>query len=237
MSSPRVWGCFLLWNGFTSFRFVFPTRVGVFLNTVIISCLLLSLPHACGGVSVWSNYRCNSTWSSPRVWGCFLCFVPQQIVVCVFPTRVGVFLNHLQIYLDRECLPHACGGVSVRCAVTYQSGLSSPRVWGCFSFRAVHGSWKTVFPTRVGVFLSYRYFREKISRLPHACGGVSDILLVSSSGTGSSPRVWGCFLEILSFSEEERVFPTRVGVFLSFIKNDYPIYGLPHACGGVSFCD
>ena len=50
--------------------------------------------------------------SSPRPWGCF----QERLDVCpgqrVFPTPVGVFLEHPQRPTHFESLPHARGGVS-----------------------------------------------------------------------------------------------------------------------------
>ena len=50
----------------------------------------------------------------------------------------------------------------------------------------------------------------------------------------SSPRVWGCFLSVLARKPDNRVFPTRVGVFLGIKADKAFCPGLPHACGGVS---
>ena len=133
LSSPRVWGCFLLAGGRRLARLVFPTRVGVFLADS-------------------SGARPRSA-SSPRVWGCFC--LPADGLGCipVFPTRVGVFLGRARFSLPLSCLPHACGGVSKPGRGVYCGGLSSPRVWGCFIF-SVATAWSVMSSPRVwGCFI------------------------------------------------------------------------------------
>ena len=70
-SSPRLWGCFQR-DKFTPKQFiVFPTPVGVFLDSSYQLFLIVSLPHACGGVSHCAKFSKLFTVSSPRLWGCF----------------------------------------------------------------------------------------------------------------------------------------------------------------------
>ena len=71
-------------------------------------------------------------------------------------------------------------------------------------------------------------------RLPHARGGVSRGKPEPDPHPASSPRTWGCFLDIITHRHLLRVFPTHVGVFpaAAFFSGLQP--GLPHARGGVS---
>ncbi len=70
-SSPRRWGCFLVKLAALKLGLVFPTQVGVFLNSPYVGGGKACLPHAGGGVSLvgWS-FVCGHL-SSPRRWGCF----------------------------------------------------------------------------------------------------------------------------------------------------------------------
>ena len=87
-------------------------HVGVFLIAVAVVLPLLSLPHACGGVSMIRKWIELQHTSSPCMWGCFYNQNYYQIKLFVFPMHVGVFLNlHNQRGLLKS-LPHACGGVS-----------------------------------------------------------------------------------------------------------------------------
>ena len=93
---------------------------------------------------------------------------------------------------------------------------------------------KSVFPTRVGVFLFLASLVVPSLCLPHACGGVSTKLSLATLSPVSSPRVWGCFLGFIVCVQPKIVFPTRVGVFPVKGFNRHDQFRLPHACGGVS---
>ena len=154
-------------------RRVFPTRVGVFLTSLLSPHLLAGLPHAGGGVSYVCFYKDDSRRSSPRGWGCFFDAVICAYVLYVFPTRVGVFLLILTQIEERAGLPHAGGGVSLNHAHSHRKHRSSPRGWGCFCTIPCLTILPAVFPTRVGVFPALRFACGCSSCLPHAGGGVS----------------------------------------------------------------
>ena len=72
---------------------------------------------------------------------------------------------------------------------------SSPRLWGCFSRIIISPQSVIVFPTLVGVFPSVGVFLCRAGGLPHACGGVSGLVVTCMPSSQSSPRLWGCFRE------------------------------------------
>ena len=132
----------------------------------------------------------------------------------VFPTHVGVFPPSRQRRCRGWCLPHACGGVSLRETRQELEAWSSPRMWGCFHHLVRDDAEDGVFPTHVGVFLLSSRPTGPPSSLPHACGGVSEGSRKYIPDGESSPRMWGCF------HRRER--------------QSASFEGLPHACGGVS---
>ena len=135
-SSPRMWGCFWICTMRPGLFVVFPTHVGVFLQTDGDGLPTQSLPHACGGVSFEETNGRLTFASSPRMWGCFQWRVGLFDGENVFPTHVGVFLCFPTGSRTGSGLPHACGGVS---------------------FLEKHTkSCECVFPTHVGVFLPRR---------------------------------------------------------------------------------
>ncbi len=71
-SSPRPWGCFHGCPDQPEPAGVFPTPVGVFLDTSPRPRSSSSLPHARGGVSKTEASYAQHLGSSPRPWGCFL---------------------------------------------------------------------------------------------------------------------------------------------------------------------
>ena len=97
-----------------------------------------------------------------------------------------------------------------------------------------NGSYSLVFPTPVGVFLVHVGECSRQSSLPHARGGVSQILEQELVSRRSSPRPWGCFYFRDQDLQQELVFPTPVGVFLRYNERLEGWVRLPHARGGVS---
>ena len=127
------------------------------------------------------------------MWGCFRTRRGPSCLTCVFPTHVGVFPLFTQVSLNLGSLPHACGGVSSLNELIILCLVSSPRMWGCFSRRHSGHFGYGVFPTHVGVFPKGKNCHKKTLRLPHACGGVSQVSLALRTGKLSSPRMWGQF--------------------------------------------
>ena len=66
---------------------------------------------------------------------------------------------------------------------------------------------------------------------PHACGDKRKFFSVSSSGRGSSPRVWGQGRNLVTKSLNLGIIPTRVGTRKLFTCNLFGIGDHPHACG------
>ena len=147
---------------------------------------------------------------------------------------MGVFPTVQFLPLSARGLPHACGGVSMDATVSEELERSSPRMWGCF-LRVLSDVYsQEVFPTHVGVFPLFAIPVMTTMRLPHACGGVSGIVVETHTHTGSSPRMWGCFLAWTLLHAAFMVFPTHVGVFPLLQRGLHTSKSLPHACGGVS---
>ena len=131
--------------------------------------------------------------------------------------------------------------------------MFSPRMWGCTAHVTDDGETLCVFPTHVGVYLSwnipkgaqvsfphalgvyltlYKSSKPLIS-FPHACGGVPQKLRDKRNEKRFSPRMWGCTLRPTPQRVKELVFPTHVGVYLSARDILHQRKRFPHACGGV----
>ena len=189
---------------------------------------MVCLPHARGGVSIFSIRGIKKNASSPRTWGCFQCVRILWEKKLVFPTHVGVFLS---IGTDYAA-----------------DGASSPRTWGCFFHLPALRTSGDVFPTHVGVFLgsaprglllfclpharggvsACRPSRPRHAGLPHARGGVSSSTSEVHGKGLSSPRTWGCFTLGAGLSGFGIVFPTHVGGAPS---RGCPRKPLPHSWG------
>ena len=152
----------------------------------------------------------------------------------VFPTPVGVFLFRKANHGTQIRLPHARGGVSVAIRGSTAEKSSSPRPWGCFPSSSAWWKAAGVFPTPVGVFLLSLLCQTLCLCLPHARGGVSNAMNLTTRELQSSPRPWGCFRHQHQRRPVGMVFPTPVGVFPGFAGLLAWSARLPHARGGVS---
>ena len=197
---------------------VFPTPVGVFHFFQSRTASGISLPHARGGVSPVRDKLPTDDRSSPRPWGCFFSHSSSPFEGSVFPTPVGVFLSSEKLRGVLTGLPHARGGVSLEFVLLRLALLSSPRPWGCFRDCSGNVTEKFVFPTPVGVFPRLPLVAGFLCRLPHARGGVSAPKSDAAHDGRSSPRPWGCFSAVRFRAVWSMVFPTPVGVFLTFSK-------------------
>ena len=213
---------------------VFPTHVGVFLNSCLCRQSRVSLPHARGGVSLVSDLPRIPWESSPRTWGCFFHILHIRPLGKVFPTHVGVFLPFCLSSSAYACLPHARGGVSSNILHSRNRTWSSPRTWGCFCSYLLFARLGLVFPTHVGVFPICSGLASRRMGLPHARGGVSVVDRRRGALASSSPRTWGCFCTATQWICAVAVFPTHVGVFLRLPPHCARRLSLPHARGGVS---
>ncbi len=176
----------------------------------------------------------SASGSSPRTWGCFLTSGSRGHTARVFPTHVGVFLSRAHSTRSGFGLPHARGGVSKKREEVWPKRKSSPRTWGCFSACSHPAASCAVFPTHVGVFLTWVALQDARQRLPHARGGVSVRVTAATFAMRSSPRTWGCFWLGKFDCQSQGVFPTHVGVFPLRPVRDRLRERLPHARGGVS---
>ena len=193
-SSPHAWGCFSFALALDKSGSVFPTCVGVFLNTKDIARIAGSLPHMRGGVSAAKKSHQQLVESSPHAWGCFYPVACLFAWCEVFPTCVGVFLLIIVSPPPRYCLPHMRGGVSHRKRFFLLITRSSPHAWGCFHIHQQVKPFGEVFPTCVGVFPSVFLNSLTPACLPHMRGGVSSSHGANAGPFWSSPHAWGCFL-------------------------------------------
>ena len=172
-SSPHTWGCFLLRHAGHPGADVFPTHVGVFPPASASPRAASCLPHTRGGVSGEGALQHPQEGSSPHTWGCFFGLAHARLDESVFPTHVGVFLQHVKRIQVDAGLPHTRGGVSCTRKNKGVPMLSSPHTWGCFRGQRGPERFQLVFPTHVGVFLPGKHVLHPVSGLPHTRGGVS----------------------------------------------------------------
>ena len=110
-------------------------------------------------------------------------------------------------------LPHARGGVPFSDVSLIDFPRSSPRTWGCSYVSPRTQSHAALFPTHVGVFLTYLDIEVPHAALPHARGGVPGESVEHAARFPSSPRTWGCSSCMVQQGSDPSLFPTHVGVF------------------------
>ena len=157
--SPHAWGCFSLCPCCRYFVSVFPTCVGVFLTFLTKTGHNFCFPHMRGGVSVYSYLTNKFKEFSPHAWGCFRLGFLEILWKRVFPTCVGVFPSGQDSILKRNCFPHMRGGVSYHDDSCFITLTFSPHAWGCFLSDIYGALEEVVFPTCVGVFPTWVYWR------------------------------------------------------------------------------
>ena len=130
--SPRRWGCFFDDVECEVLFRVFPTQVGMFLESSMKYLFADRFPHAGGDVSVDSESDLKISKFSPRRWGCFSNSLLIIASMSVFPTQVGMFLACMFAVRISLSFPHAGGDVSGVFHEIPFRGPFSPRRWGCF---------------------------------------------------------------------------------------------------------
>ena len=172
--------------------------------------------------------------SSPRVWGQVYNAFSIRSYFRIIPTRVGTRLQWRSARITPTDHPHACGDKElVLCAILPYKG-SSPRVWGQGFQKSCDFRSHRIIPTRVGTSCHFYPNHGQGKDHPHACGDKRKRTMNARDKLGSSPRVWGQVVFLLSYRCADRIIPTRVGTrtdecdMLTF-KQDHP-----HACGDKS---
>ena len=91
-----------------------------------------------------------------------------------------------------------------------------------------------IIPTRVGTSVGQVIGTGVFADHPHACGDKQALRLTASTAAGSSPRVWGQAIKLLTLSDIAGIIPTRVGT-RSFLSSSARVpRDHPHACGDKS---
>ena len=211
--SPREWGCTEIGLRTQLWRWVVPTRVGVYPGTIKRLKLVGRCPHASGGVPARPGGWFGSGGLSPREWGCTDCALHLSSAQGVVPTRVGVYHSLIKEHPQTCCCPHASGGVPDASEAWAKHGRLSPREWGCTSISPYSHPLTIVVPTRVGVYREIMQVRLVPECCPHASGGVPRYRRCSGPYHALSPREWGCTGALMQITYPTFVVPTRVGVY------------------------
>ena len=186
-----MWGTHTLYHRECNVSWFIPTHVGNSTGLFGPYRTPMVHPHACGELGLFGNAGQFEDGSSPRMWGSLL-FTRWLVDEGRFiPTHVGNSESRYGSGRGRLVHPHACGELRLYLDATPHPCGSSPRMWGTRMsiFYHLPNSW--FIPTHVGNSLSDMLASRAHSVHPHACGELVHFHHVVSSGTGSSPRMWG----------------------------------------------
>ena len=175
-------------------RFI-PTGVGN-ISWRSASAFSLSVhPHGCGEHLVRGRLPNAFSGSSPRVWGTSITPNFNSYPSRFIPTGVGnISPSNRQCQL-RTVHPHGCGEhQALSVSPTIFDG-SSPRVWGTSEKWLLALAIERFIPTGVGNILSAKSARVGKAVHPHGCGEHQTGKDKDGFCIGSSPRVWGTFLD------------------------------------------
>ena len=144
---------------------------------------------------------------------------------------MGTSLSHCKSECKLQDHPHAYGDKIIEAhAETVDTG-SSPRVWGQVDFVLNGQYFRRIIPTRMGTRKKSLEDAGKDRDHPHAYGDKKCFLLILSTRTGSSPRVWGQVRKYTTKSCAQGIIPTRMGTRILRLRSAFLDGDHPHAYG------
>ena len=171
----------------------FPAYAGMFPAHEVLTHTFHGFPRVCGDVSALGLDVSKSAQLSPRMRGCFYVNSISACFSLAFPAYAGMFPMTTAASKSNVRFPRVCGDVSVRADLTYQQGLLSPRMRGCFLSCNSDARRFPAFPAYAGMFLIPERLILNIRGFPRVCGDVSLRKQMLSRAIKLSPRMRGCF--------------------------------------------
>ena len=107
--------------------------------------------------------------------------------------------------------PHLCGEHCFLLSATLRPYGSSPRMWGTLDANRHNIRGIRFIPTYVGNIALQRARSAEHTVHPHLCGEHDNPQISTSSDIGSSPRMWGTFVDTFPLGDSVRFIPTNVG--------------------------
>ncbi len=107
--------------------------------------------------------------------------------------------------------PHAYGDKTVSVCASVRLSGSSPRVWGQDPTKSGSATITGIIPTRMGTSDLISPIPTRKGDHPHAYGDKTTLSPSFAITLGSSPRVWGQAIKLLTLSDIAGIIPTRMG--------------------------
>ena len=186
--------------------------------------------------------------------GCFLYRRQQYLARKAFPAYAGMFLSRLQLMspvmafpayagmfltpkCERKisvCFPRVCGDVSVLLNSGSAVWELSPRMRGCFRVAFEADRSLEAFPAYAGMFPKHTKASFLQGRFPRVCGDVSRLFSIKRSTLKLSPRMRGCFFNLVRRGKRHDAFPAYAGMFPRGGSQSEMSGSFPRVCGDVS---
>ena len=130
--------------------------------------------------------------------------------------------------------PHVCGELKESSIRYRRFNGSSPRLWGTLDRYILDQASGRFIPTSVGNSLTHDRVLGYNQVHPHVCGELCQPDEGSRSTSGSSPRLWGTRVHLISHRWKNRFIPTSVGnsIAITGCRSICAVH--PHVCGELS---
>ncbi len=188
-------------------------------------------PRACGEHTDSKEARIRCFGSSPRLRGTPCWFDLSLAYRRFIPALAGNTFFQRSAELQRAVHPRACGEHFFDYLLILYDYGSSPRLRGTHALYCSHCVHNRFIPALAGNTHSSRYSLSLKPVHPRACGEHICLGIFSNRFIGSSPRLRGTLLYILSRNKHTRFIPALAGN--TFYVLTLPYTGLvhPRACG------
>ena len=168
---------------------------------------------------------------SPPAWGWPEVDGKLLLIVCDFPTRVGMARSCSACLTQSSGFPHPRGDGPVFSIRAFSPSMISPPAWGWPGAAPATVEQTMDFPTRVGMARAHPFQKGRAARFPHPRGDGPRNGEIHVHTNRISPPAWGwpAFDGI-----EEEVgddFPTRVGMARNSTSANSGYWRFPHPRG------
>ena len=105
---------------------------------------------------------------------------------------------------------------------------------GCFRVAFEADRSLEAFPAYAGMFPKHTKASFLQGRFPRVCGDVSRLFSIKRSTLKLSPRMRGCFFNLVRRGKRHDAFPAYAGMFLASLGLESLPLSFPRVCGDVS---
>ena len=191
-------------------------------------------PRGCGAHRVAKSGMAVLTGSSPRVRG------SRELVAYflygsgIIPAGAGLTWTAIRGAACAKDHPRGCGAHLCRTTRLSSAAGSSPRVRGSHPTTSQPSCFRGIIPAGAGLTQGWRYPGRWVWDHPRGCGAHRQNRPDSISCKGSSPRVRGSQVRLISLIEAHGIIPAGAGFTVGVVANRSYSWDHPRGCGAHS---